>query len=151
MNESQRAMVAAKLTDLEKGANQYTEGVSIDTASKLLNVGRASINRARKVLAAGDLKLVAAVEQGKVSVSAAASQVSKKDEKKKTTKHREPGPKDLKKQIADFETEWEELNGSQKRHFVRTNQHELAELLEELEALEGMTEEEAAEAQQSLS
>ena len=152
LDESQRAMVAGKLSKLELGANQHTkgEGVSIDTASKLLNVGRASINRALKVLRAGDAELVAAVEQGKVSVSAAAS---KKDlKKKKVTKHREPGPKDLKKQIDDFETEWEELNGSQKRHFVRTNQHELAELLEELEALEGVEEEEEeTENQPSLS
>ena len=57
-------------------------------------------------------------------------------------KSRKDSPKQLKKQIDNFETEWEELNGSQKRHFVRTNQHELAELLEELEALEGMAEEE---------
>ena len=69
---------------------------------------------------------------------------------KQTKKHREPNPKQLKKQIEDFETKWDGLNGSQKRHFVRTNQHELAELLEELEALEGMAGEEA-EAQPSLS
>jgi hypothetical protein len=69
----------------------------------------------------------------------------------RTSKSRKDSPKQLQKQIADFETEWGDLNGSQKRHFVRTNQHELAELLEELEALEGMTEEEAAEAEQSLS
>ena len=65
---------------------------------------------------------------------------------------RKDSPKQLQKQIANFETEWDDLNGSQKRHFVRTNQHELAELLEELEALEGMVEEqEQAEAQPSLS
>jgi len=138
LNESQRAMVAAKLASLALGANQHTkEGTSIDVASKLLNVGRASIDRARKVLAVGDAKLIEAVEQGKVSVSAAASQAANKDEKKKKqTKHRDPNPKDLKKQIDEFKAEWEELNGSQKRHFVKTNQHELAELLEELEALE---------------
>src|SRR5262249_1626867 len=85
LDESQRAIVGAKLTDLEKGANQYTEGVSIETASKLLNVGRASINRARKVLASGDTKLVAAVEQGKVSVSAAANEATKKEKKGKQT------------------------------------------------------------------
>lgn len=159
LDESQRAMVAAKLTSLEVGANQHTkgEGVSIDTASKLLNVGRASINRARKVLGAGDAKLVTAVEQGKVSVSAAANQASNTASKSnstkvKQTKHRDPSPKQLKKQIDDFEAEWEELNGSQKRHFVRTNQHELAELLEELEALEGMAEEETeGEVQPTLS
>jgi len=67
-------------------------------------------------------------------------------------KSRKDSPKQLKKQIDNFETEWEELNGSQKRHFVRTNQHELAELLEELEALEGMAEEETeGEVQPTLS
>jgi hypothetical protein len=146
-------MVGAKLTDLEKGANQYTEGVSIETASKLLNVGRASINRARKVLASGDPKLVAAVEQGQVSVSAAANQAGSTTTKKKSSgsRSKRSSSKDLKTQIDDFEAQWDELNGSQKRHFVRTNQHELAELLEELEALEGMAEEEEAEAQPSLS
>ena len=145
--------MGAKLTDLEKGANQYTEGVSIETASKLLNVGRASINRARKVLASGDPKLVAAVEQGQVSVSAAANQAGSTTTKKKSSgsRSKRSSSKDLKTQIDDFEAQWDELNGSQKRHFVRTNQHELAELLEELEALEGMAEEEEAEAQPSLS
>jgi len=144
LDESQRAMVGAKLTDLEKGANQYTEGVSIETASKLLNVGRASINRARKVLASGDPKLVAAVEQGTVSLSAAANQVTDNTSttKRKRRSKRSDGPKDWRKQIDDFLAEWDDLNGSQKRHFVKTNQHELAELLEELEALEGMAEEE---------
>src|SRR5262245_40073189 len=102
LDESQRAMVGAKLTDLEKGANQYTEGVSIETASKLLNVGRASINRARKVLASGDPKLVAAVEQGQVSVSAAANQTASQDKsstgkgsKSGKSKSRKDSPKDL--------------------------------------------------------
>jgi len=151
LDESQRAMVGAKLTSLGLGANQHTkgEGTSIEVASNLLNIGRASIERARKVLNTGDAKLVAAVEQGQVSVSAAANQTANQDKsstgkgsKSGKSKSRKDSPKDLKTQIDDFETEWEELNGSQKRHFVRTNQHELAELLEELEALEGMEEEE---------
>src|SRR5215470_4539778 len=97
LDESQRAMVAAKLTSLGVGANQHTkgQGTSIDVASRLLNVGRASIDRARKVLATGDVKLVAAVEQGQVSVSAAANQTADK-KKGKQTKHRDPSPKHLK-------------------------------------------------------
>src|SRR5262249_41028749 len=142
LDESQRAIVGAKLTDLEKGANQYTEGVSIETASKLLNVGRASINRARKVLATGDLKLIAAVEQGEVSVSAAANQAGETSPGKKKSSSRKDSAKDLMKQIDDFVVEWENLNGSQKRHFVKTNQDELAELLEELKALPEETAEE---------
>src|SRR5262245_14707708 len=90
LDESQRAMVAAKLTSLEVGANQHTkgQGTSIDVASKLLNVGRASIDRARKVLATGDPSVIAAVEQGNVSVSAAANEAGKKEKKAKQTKHR---------------------------------------------------------------
>jgi hypothetical protein len=157
LNEGQRAMVAAKLTDLEKGANQYTkgEGVSIDTATKLLNVGRASINRARKVLATGDPSLIAAVEQGTASVTAAANQAANKTTSKgksskgrQTKQHRE-SPKDLKEQIDDFKNEWQYLNGWQKRYFVKTNQDELAQLLEEIEGLEGVVEaQEGAEIEQ---
>jgi hypothetical protein len=51
LDESQRAMVGAKLASLGVGANQHSKGgTSIDVASKLVNVGRASIDRARKVL-----------------------------------------------------------------------------------------------------
>lgn len=84
LNEGQRAMVAGKLADLDVGANQHSKekGTSIDAASKLLNVGRASIDRARKVLASGDPSLIEAVEQGKVSVSAAANQAAAKTDKK---------------------------------------------------------------------
>jgi ParB-like chromosome segregation protein Spo0J len=73
LNASQRAMVGAKLTELELGANQHTEGTSIEVAAKLLNVGRASIERARLVLKNGDPSAVAEVEQGQTSVTAAAA------------------------------------------------------------------------------
>src|SRR5262249_43430564 len=148
LNESQRAMVAAKLTSLEVGANQHTkgQGTSIDVASKLLNVGRASIDRARKVLAAGDAGLVAAVEQGKKSVSAAANQASdksgKSNSKSSKSKGRKDSPKDLKKQIDDFKAEWLDLNEWQKRYFVKTYLEELGKLVEEIESLAGMVEEE---------
>jgi ParB-like chromosome segregation protein Spo0J len=150
LNEGQRAMVAAKLTDLEKGANQYTkgEGVSIDTATKLLNVGRASINRARKVLATGDPALIAAVEQGTASVTAAANQAGNKDKsstgkssKSNKSKGRKDSPKDLKKQIDDFKVEWLNLNDWQKNYFIKTYQDEIREKLEAIEALAGMEEE----------
>jgi N6-adenosine-specific RNA methylase IME4 len=72
LTESQRAMVAAKLATLKLGDNQYTEGPSIEGASRLLNVGHASVERAKAVQRAGAPELVHAVEQGAVSVSAAA-------------------------------------------------------------------------------
>jgi ParB-like chromosome segregation protein Spo0J len=49
LNESQRAIVAAKLATLKLGANQHSEGPSIEEASRLLNVGHASVERAKAV------------------------------------------------------------------------------------------------------
>src|SRR6516165_8059086 len=77
LNESQRAMVAAKLADLQVGANQHKEGTSIDVASKALNVGRASVDRAKVVLKSGDQALISEVQKGKTSVSKAEKQVKK--------------------------------------------------------------------------
>lgn len=84
MDESQRSMVAAKIAKLPVGANQHGitsgEGVSIDTpslgqAAELMNVGRASAARAKKVQESAVPELVEAVESGRVSVSAAAGLV----------------------------------------------------------------------------
>ena len=77
LDESQRAMVAAKIAKLPKGANQHAsiEAPSQAKAADLLNVGRASVQRAREVLDHGSPELVQAVERGEVSVSAAAKKV----------------------------------------------------------------------------
>src|SRR5262249_36852400 len=49
LNESQRAMVAAKLSSLKVGANQHTkEGLSIERASKLSTASEATANRCKK-------------------------------------------------------------------------------------------------------
>ena len=56
--------------------------MSIDTsvtqpeAAEMLNVSRESVIRARKVRESGDKKLIAAVESGEVTVSAAAQHVA---------------------------------------------------------------------------
>jgi hypothetical protein len=72
LDESQRAMVAAKLATLKRGDNQHTEGLPIGRASELLNVGERSIARAREVLDEGAPELQQAVERNAVSISAAA-------------------------------------------------------------------------------
>lgn len=77
LDESQRAMVAGKLANLERGANQHASidasTVTQTQAAELLNVSRKSVQRAREVLDNGTPDLVAAVERGEVSVSAAAT------------------------------------------------------------------------------
>jgi hypothetical protein len=81
LNESQRAMVAAKLATLPRGANQHasTDAPSQAAAAELLNVSRPSVQRAREVLARGTPELVEAVEAGRVSVSAAARELRAKN------------------------------------------------------------------------
>jgi ParB-like chromosome segregation protein Spo0J len=74
LDDSQRAMVAAKLADLPVGANQHSEGLPIGRAAKLLNVGERSVGRAREVLRLGPPELVRAVESGNLPVSVAAKQ-----------------------------------------------------------------------------
>jgi ParB-like chromosome segregation protein Spo0J len=75
LDESQRAMVAAKLATMKQGARTdlaSIEAMSQPRAAELLNVGRASVQRARDVLDHGVPELRQAVERGEVSVSTAA-------------------------------------------------------------------------------
>jgi N6-adenosine-specific RNA methylase IME4 len=73
LDESQRAMVAAKLATLKDGQRgDLVQGLPIGRASELLNVGERSVARAREVQDHGVPELIHAVEQGSVSVSAAA-------------------------------------------------------------------------------
>jgi ParB-like chromosome segregation protein Spo0J len=83
LDESQRAMVAAKLAQLGLGSNQHSEGTSIEGASRLLNVGRASVERAKVVQRDGTAELRQAVESGIVSVSAAADVASLADDQQR--------------------------------------------------------------------
>jgi hypothetical protein len=71
-------MVAAKIASLPKGANQHRPiGLSSqDSAADLLNVSARSVKRAKKVQESGDAALIADVEAGKVTVSAAAQHVA---------------------------------------------------------------------------
>ena len=78
LSESQRGMVADKLTNLRLGDNQYhKEGaqvcapVSQDAAAGMLNVSRRTIQKAAKVRVAGTPELAAAVESGEVTLNAA--------------------------------------------------------------------------------
>jgi hypothetical protein len=73
LDESQRAMAAAKLVTTKLGSNRYSKGSSIDlpTAAKLLNVSEVSVKRAKEVLEKGTPELVALVERGHVAASTA--------------------------------------------------------------------------------
>lgn len=128
LNESQRAMVGAKLTSLSVGANQHTkgQGTSIEVASTILNVGRASIERARAVLGHKDPTLIEQVVHGTTSVSKAAAEV-----KKKTTKGTSNNSK--KTAFDRFDEAWEKLDLPTQQAFVEARYGELAKLMKEVD------------------
>lgn len=75
LNESQRAMVAAKIANMTDGRPDKTasiEAVSQSKAAEILNVSRSNVQRAKVVQDHGTPELVAAVERGEVAVSTAA-------------------------------------------------------------------------------
>ncbi len=83
LNESQRAMVAAKIANIQRGGDRKSEdfkapigALKQDDAAGMLNVSRQSVQRAKKVQESGNALLIADVETGKVTVSAAAQHVS---------------------------------------------------------------------------
>jgi ParB-like chromosome segregation protein Spo0J len=88
---NQRSMIAAKMETLKRGDVQSQRGVSQDTPSiedvaKQLNVGRASVARAKQVLAHGSKEVIDAVERGELPISLAAKFVTEESDKKTQTK-----------------------------------------------------------------
>lgn len=82
LNESQRAMVAAKLATLTHGGDRVSKQaenlpLAQARAAELLNVSDRSLRSAKSIQSRGAPELVAAVQSGKVSVSAAAEVASR--------------------------------------------------------------------------
>jgi N6-adenosine-specific RNA methylase IME4 len=76
MDESQRAMVAARIATMREGRQKSTTEISVVSqakASDLLKVSPDSIQFARKVLSKGAPRLAEAVERGEIAVSTAAT------------------------------------------------------------------------------
>jgi hypothetical protein len=110
LTESQRAMVAAKLATLKRGhvkTQRDSDGVSIDTpsiedAANLLSVGRATVARAKDVLASCSDEIIDAVEQGELPVSFAAKMAAEEPDKKTQTKvYKKGGKAALKEHITE--------------------------------------------------
>jgi hypothetical protein len=97
LDESQRAMIAARLRTLKHGDNQHTKGedgsaVPSSEAAKRLDVSKKSVDRASSVLKNGSASLVHAVESGEVTISDAAKVVKlPKSEQNKAVKAVESG------------------------------------------------------------
>jgi N6-adenosine-specific RNA methylase IME4 len=81
LNESQRAMIAARVANIQRGGdrgNQHTggkpsiEGLPVAAAAELLNVSRPSVERAREVQEHAVPELAERVDAGRTAVSTAA-------------------------------------------------------------------------------
>jgi len=143
LTESQRAMVAGKLSKMKQGDNQHVKEVgpigptSVDSAADALNVSPRSVKRARKVQADGSEAVNKAVEQGELAVSAAAMLVDAVpdkaeqdaiiankatkpvvDEVKKAKAKKPSAPKDVTKgdnAVSEFLIVWSKANATGKR------------------------------------
>jgi N6-adenosine-specific RNA methylase IME4/ParB-like chromosome segregation protein Spo0J len=95
LNESQRAMVAARLATLRRGDNQHAQicAPSQSDAADMLNVGRRSVQYAREVQEQGAPELIKAVERGEVSISTAADVASLTEEEQQNIVAR--GPREI--------------------------------------------------------
>ena len=89
LNESQRAMVAAKLANVDHGGDRKTDqaaNLQVDRTSRaesaqMLNVSERSVNSAKKVQTSGIEQVAERVNAGSMAVSAAAEISSKTPEK----------------------------------------------------------------------
>jgi N6-adenosine-specific RNA methylase IME4 len=75
LNESQRAMVAAKLANMPNGGNRAEQSANLHGASEaaeMLSVSERSVKSAKKVRESGTPAMVDLVEQAKLTVSLAA-------------------------------------------------------------------------------
>jgi hypothetical protein len=130
-------MVAASLSNLVLGANQYTKaGLSAKEASALLKVGTASIERAKAILKSGDTELIKDVKTGKVSVATSAQNAKKKNGKSKT-------------QSSEPETEEDKL-AKEKQKLSDTNDKLVEKLMENLKKWKDLDEENALTATSNL-
>jgi DNA modification methylase len=96
LDTSQRSMVAAKMATLKNGANQYKkedsskpkeEGTqicapSIEEAAKALNVSPRSVNQAKQIIAQATPEVVKAIEDGKLTVCAATTEIKRESKRK---------------------------------------------------------------------
>lgn len=76
LTESQRAMVAAKIVDWERGMNQSTAGsANLQTreAAKRLSISERAVAAAKRIRDHGSGELIAAIDTGKISVNAGES------------------------------------------------------------------------------
>lgn len=134
LTESQRAMVAAELVNIQNGHNQHKQNVgsaiapptSSKQAAATLNVSTDSVKRAKKVKSKGTPELQEAVSNGEVSVSRAAkiAELPKPEQNEAMEAKQKPPankpPKDAgAKVMRDIEKSFEALSLKGKRMLIK--------------------------------
>lgn len=117
LNESQRALIAAKLATMKLGENQHRrEGVEISTpsvpaarAAEMLNVDRHTVFAAKKVLSEGTAEEIRAVEKGDAAVSTIARDIRAKRPAGERKARRDVRPSQVGKNPQRIETQ--RING----------------------------------------
>ena len=105
LTESQRAMVAAKMADLKKGANQHppiggAKKYTRKESASALNVGHGSVDRAKQVLTKGIPEIQDMVTSGEISVNTAKDiSTLPEDDQRKAVSGGVAGVKDLAKKL----------------------------------------------------
>ena len=107
LDESQRAMIGARIANLKVGDNQYKEGgkiflptsVSNLEAAKRMSVSDMAVKQAKKVLKQGAPELADAVDSGQIAVSVA-SKIANLDHEQQAQVMADPRPDQAIKKIA---------------------------------------------------
>lgn len=95
LNESQRAMIAAKLvnmrqgerTDIQRGPSEYIPKVSQVQAAKLLNVSDRSVRNAKTIIDDGNRQDIEAIERGNAAVTTTAKAIRRRENKPTATRN----------------------------------------------------------------
>lgn len=112
LDESQRAMIGARIANLKVGDNQYKEGgkiflptsVSNLEAAKRMGVSDMAVKQAKKVLKQGAPELADAVDSGQIAVSVA-SKIANLDHEQQAEVIADPRPDQAIKKIVRQEKE----------------------------------------------
>lgn len=113
LNESQRAMIAARMATLPKGVRSDRQDASIEAptqnnAAELLHVSRPSVQRAKQIIECGDDGLIAKVEGGEITVNKAVTEIKKAEQQKRNKRIAalDPGSLDKRYNVVVVDPPW---------------------------------------------
>lgn len=153
LSESQRAMVAANLAKMPRGGDRrsdsfdQTANLRNDQAAGMLNVSPRTVETARKVVNDGAPELIAAVEAGHVSVSAAAEVASLPSAEQ--TEIVALGDEEIVRKAKEIKERKRQEREAKKAETERQQQEYVAQFPPEVQAMRAAAEERRAQAKAS--